>query len=178
MATQSAERLHALDAVRGGALLLGIVVHLSMSFWPIPFWPIRDNAPSSELLTMFGVLHIFRMSLFFVIAGFFARLVLEKRGARGFVADTEAGRNHLRHLVERGAVPHAVEKVGHAECRGDQRIDQDPDGAEQGDDAERDRGVALLALDDAVGGDHRRGAADRAADAEQEPHLFGQPQAA
>ena len=87
MKTQNIERLHALDAVRGGALLLGIVVHLSMSFWPIPLWPIRDNDPSSALLTSFGVIHIFRMSLFFVIAGFFARLLLEKRGPRGFVAD-------------------------------------------------------------------------------------------
>ena len=70
MKTQSIERLHALDAVRGGALLLGIVVHLSMSFWPIPLWPIRDNDPSGVLLTSFGVIHIFRMSLFFVIAGY------------------------------------------------------------------------------------------------------------
>ena len=87
MTTQNTERLHALDAVRGGALLLGIIVHMSMSFWPIPLWPIRDIDPSSALLTSFGVMHIFRMSLFFMIAGFFARLLLEKRGARGFVAD-------------------------------------------------------------------------------------------
>jgi glucans biosynthesis protein C len=87
MTTQNTERLHALDAVRGGALLLGIIVHLSMSFWPIPLWPIRDIDPSSALLTSFGVIHIFRMSLFFVIAGFFARLLMEKRGPRGFVAD-------------------------------------------------------------------------------------------
>ena len=87
MTLPSTERLHALDAVRGGALLLGIIGHLSMSFWPIPFWPIRDNDPTSFLLTSFGVAHIFRMSLFFVIAGFFARLVLEKKGPRGFLAD-------------------------------------------------------------------------------------------
>jgi peptidoglycan/LPS O-acetylase OafA/YrhL len=87
MTPENNERLHALDAVRGGALLLGIVVHMSMSFWPIPLWPIRDNDPSSALLVSFGVIHIFRMSLFFVIAGFFARLLLEKRGPRGFVAD-------------------------------------------------------------------------------------------
>jgi peptidoglycan/LPS O-acetylase OafA/YrhL len=87
MTPQNSKRLHALDAVRGGALLLGVVGHLSMSFWPIPFWPIRDSEQSSGLLTSFGVMHIFRMSLFFIIAGFFARLLLEKRGARGFVAD-------------------------------------------------------------------------------------------
>ena len=40
---QNSERLHALDAVRGGALLLGVVGHMSMSFWPIPFWPIRED---------------------------------------------------------------------------------------------------------------------------------------
>jgi glucans biosynthesis protein C len=83
----STERLHALDAVRGGALLLGVVGHASMSFWPIPFWPIRDNDPSTVLLTGFFVMHIFRMSLFFMIAGFFARLLFEKRGARGFLVD-------------------------------------------------------------------------------------------
>jgi glucan biosynthesis protein C len=87
MTTQNNQRLHALDAVRGGALLLGVVGHMSMSFWPIPFWPIRDADPSSALLTSFGVTHIFRMSLFFMIAGFFGRLLLEKRGARGFVTD-------------------------------------------------------------------------------------------
>ncbi len=87
MTTQITERLHALDAVRGGALLLGIIVHMSMSFWPIPLWPIRDNDPSGVLLTSFGVIHIFRMSLFFVIAGFFARLLYERRGPRAFVAD-------------------------------------------------------------------------------------------
>ena len=35
----------------------------------------------------FFLLHIFRMSLFFFIAGLFARLSLEKRGTRGFVID-------------------------------------------------------------------------------------------
>ena len=43
MTTQNTERLHALDAVRGGALLLGIIVHMSMSFWPIPLWPIVNR---------------------------------------------------------------------------------------------------------------------------------------
>lgn len=87
MTLPNTERFHALDALRGGALLLGIVVHASMSFWPIPFWPIRDNDPSSAVLSGFFVLHIFRMSVFFMIAGFFARLLFEKRRVRGFVAD-------------------------------------------------------------------------------------------
>src|SRR5690606_41208149 len=87
MSSQVTDRLHALDAVRGGALLLGIVVHLSMSFWPMPFWPIRDSDPTPVLSTTFLVLHIFRMSLFFLIAGFFAHLLFHKRGPAGFIKD-------------------------------------------------------------------------------------------
>jgi peptidoglycan/LPS O-acetylase OafA/YrhL len=87
MSSNAAERFHALDAVRGGALLLGIAVHLSMSFWPIPLWPIRDSDPSQELLASFFVMHIFRMALFFTIAGFFARLMFKKRGPLGFIKD-------------------------------------------------------------------------------------------
>jgi peptidoglycan/LPS O-acetylase OafA/YrhL len=87
MKLQNAERLHALDAVRAGALLLGVVLHASMSFWPLPLWPIRDNDPSSVLASSSLVVHIFRMSLFYMIAGFFARLLFEKRGPLGFVAD-------------------------------------------------------------------------------------------
>jgi hypothetical protein len=41
------ERLHALDAVRGFALLLGIVLHATMSFVPTShrFWIIQENFP-------------------------------------------------------------------------------------------------------------------------------------
>jgi peptidoglycan/LPS O-acetylase OafA/YrhL len=79
------ERLHALDAVRAGALLLGVAFHASMSFLPGPqIWVVRD-APSEALGIFFFVAHLFRMTAFFVIAGFFGRLLLERRGVRGFV---------------------------------------------------------------------------------------------
>ena len=35
----------------------------------------------------FYVLHIFRMTVFFVLAGFFARMLLERRGVGGFIAN-------------------------------------------------------------------------------------------
>jgi peptidoglycan/LPS O-acetylase OafA/YrhL len=81
------QRFHALDAVRGFALLLGIAGHVTMSFFPIPLWPIRDADPAAPLMTAFFVQHIFRMSLFFAIAGFFAHMLLHKRGFSGFVRD-------------------------------------------------------------------------------------------
>ncbi|HMN44551.1 MAG TPA: acyltransferase family protein [Povalibacter sp.] len=84
------ERLHALDAVRAGALLLGIVLHGTMSFMPSLTtlgWPIADHSPSEFLQAAFYIIHIFRMTAFFVVAGFFAHLVFHRRGARGFARD-------------------------------------------------------------------------------------------
>ncbi len=84
---QSSERLHALDAVRGFALLLGVAFHAALSFmpnWPPGLWAATDNSPSPFLADAAFVTHIFRMSLFFFIAGFFARVMHNKLGARGF----------------------------------------------------------------------------------------------
>lgn len=83
-------RLHALDAVRGIALLLGLVLHGSMSFWPglaAANYPMLDNSPSLFLQILFYVLHMFRMAVFFVIAGFFAHLLLNRKGSREFIRD-------------------------------------------------------------------------------------------
>ena len=79
------DRLHALDAVRAGALLLGIVLHATMSFFFVV--PARDVSQSTTLAVTFFVIHTFRMTLFFVIAGFFGRLLLQRRGVRAFVKD-------------------------------------------------------------------------------------------
>lgn len=78
-------RLHALDAVRGSALLLGLVLHSTMSFiFPIP---VADSSPSTTLAVIFYVIHIFRMAVFYFIAGFFAHMVFHRRGFREFVRD-------------------------------------------------------------------------------------------
>jgi glucan biosynthesis protein C len=91
MADTSNERLHALDAVRGFALIAGIVFHATVSFLPgpkgAPLWIVTDSQPSVALGVVFHVLHIFRMTTFFLIAGFFAHLTFHRRGAKGFIAD-------------------------------------------------------------------------------------------
>ncbi|HEV8441828.1 MAG TPA: ATP-binding cassette domain-containing protein [Steroidobacteraceae bacterium] len=87
MNTPDTQRLHALDAVRGFALLLGVAFHATMSFLPgLPpgIWSMVDNSPSQSLSDAGFVAHIFRMSLFFFIAGFFGRMLFHKLGARGF----------------------------------------------------------------------------------------------
>jgi glucans biosynthesis protein C len=91
MADNGAERLHALDAVRGFAMIAGIFFHASGSFPPtpsgVPIWTVMDNQRSVALAVLFHVLHIFRMTTFFFIAGYFAHLTFHCRGARAFIVD-------------------------------------------------------------------------------------------
>ena len=88
-------RFHSLDAVRAWALLAGIVLHATMAHLP-GFahlrWPISDNSTSYTLGMTFFVIHIFRMSLFFIVAGFFARFLHQRLGAWGLV------KNRLRRI--------------------------------------------------------------------------------
>jgi len=96
VSTTHSERLHGLDAVRGFALLAGVVLHATLSFLPgfgAVGWPIIDNSPSATLGLTFHVIHIFRMTMFFVVAGFFGRLLLQRDGVRGFV------RNRAKRIV-------------------------------------------------------------------------------
>jgi len=82
------DRLHGLDAVRGYALLIGIVFHATASFLPGPqIWPVVDVHRSLTLAGVFYVSHIFRMTTFFLIAGFFAHMMVEKRGVAAFIKD-------------------------------------------------------------------------------------------
>jgi glucans biosynthesis protein C len=86
-------RIHSLDGVRAFALLLGVVFHAAESFEPgaIYYWAIGDNAPSVVLELFRYACHSFRLELFFLIAGFFAHLLWQKRGVTGFVRN-RAGR--------------------------------------------------------------------------------------
>ena len=90
MSVHTTERLHALDAVRGFALIAGVVLHATMSFLPgfgAQGWPLTDNSSSVALGVTFYVIHIFRMTTFFVIAGFFGRVLLHRGGVRAFVSN-------------------------------------------------------------------------------------------
>jgi glucan biosynthesis protein C len=85
--TAEAGRYGALDAVRAGALMLGVALHATMAYTDPPFWIVQDAQRDNGFWIGFFVIHIFRMSLFFMLAGFFARLVFHKYGVKGFVAN-------------------------------------------------------------------------------------------
>ena len=73
-------RYHGLDALRGMAMLLGIVLHAALPYMPNveEFWP-TDESSSPIINTIFQFIHIWRMPLFFILAGFFANLIISKK---------------------------------------------------------------------------------------------------
>ena len=95
----SPQRVHALDALRGVAMLLGVALHAAVSYMqgrvPELLWPIFDSTHSVWFDAFFWWLHAFRLPLFFLIAGFFSRLVRESHGSQGY----------LRHRTQRLLIP-------------------------------------------------------------------------
>ena len=84
--SRGTERYHALDALRAFALLLGVVFHAAESFEAgHTDWAIVDPSPSTILHLFRHASHSFRLEIFFLIAGFFARLVYHRRGWREFM---------------------------------------------------------------------------------------------
>src|SRR4030095_1795928 len=82
------ERYHSLDALRAFALLLGVVFHsILTNVLPPGIWAVGTTAPATPLLWFTYYTHCFRMEAFFLLAGFFAQRVMEKRGAAAFLRD-------------------------------------------------------------------------------------------
>ena len=85
------ERYHGLDGLRGLAMLLGIVLHASLPYFSRLLdiervWP-ADDDQSLLLYAVFDLIHVWRMPVFFLLAGFFAHLVLERRAEAAFARD-------------------------------------------------------------------------------------------
>ena len=79
------DRLHYMDSLRAVAMFLGLVIHAAIIFaqWRIP--PFRSHPEASIFLHyIVELIHVFRMELFFLVAGFFAVLLCQKRGAMEF----------------------------------------------------------------------------------------------
>lgn len=79
------DRLHYMDSLRAFAMFLGLVLHAALVFaeWNMP--PFRSHVePSLFLQYICELIHVFRMELFFLVAGFFAVLLCQKRGTLGF----------------------------------------------------------------------------------------------
>jgi fucose 4-O-acetylase-like acetyltransferase len=93
------DRLHALDNLRAIMMWLGIVIHVSVNHLTGKMlMPWRDDATSQLADVLVGVIHVFRMPLFLMLAGFFVALLVQRHGAAQM----------LRHRMRRVALPFVV----------------------------------------------------------------------
>ncbi len=83
-------RLHGLDVLRGVAMILGIVLHGTIAYkagYHHGEWAF-DKANTSWFFDwLFLMINSFRMQLFFLLAGFFAALLIYKRGIKEFAVN-------------------------------------------------------------------------------------------
>ena len=84
-ASAAQDRLHYMDHLRALAMLAGVFFHAALAYSPLMsgFWPLADRQSSAWVDGVVWGLHLVRMPLFFLVAGFFAAWVVERRGQGG-----------------------------------------------------------------------------------------------
>ena len=77
-------RNYSLDALRAIMMLLRIVVHAAATYTCTKIfpWPIKDTETSFFYDYLVLSIHSFRMPVFFVLSGFFAALLYDKKGTK------------------------------------------------------------------------------------------------
>ncbi|OEK04372.1 acyltransferase family protein [Roseivirga misakiensis] len=85
--TLKAQRLHAMDALRAIMMLLGVILHTTeiYSLGDDPYWPKDPTSSHRSMNFIFGIIHIFRMPIFFMIAGFFGALLYFEKGPQAML---------------------------------------------------------------------------------------------
>ena len=85
------QRYHNLDFLRAFAMLMGLVINAPMLFWVPDFakvFGIDNIAPAEEWVNVIGrFISSWRMPVFFLLSGFFAILVIERKGTSQFLRD-------------------------------------------------------------------------------------------
>jgi glucan biosynthesis protein C len=83
------ERYHGLDFVRAMAMLLGLVLHVCIFFMPTGnyMWVAGEYSGDPVNRGLLSFIHYFRMELFFLMAGFFAELVIFRKGFASLIKD-------------------------------------------------------------------------------------------
>ncbi|MEP2669774.1 MAG: acyltransferase family protein [Cyclobacteriaceae bacterium] len=82
-------RLHSLDSLRAIMMLLGLVLHSSESYniGDNDIWP-RDPMSTHIFLNYLNsLIHVFRMPVFFMVAGFFGALLFYERGSKPMITN-------------------------------------------------------------------------------------------
>ena len=77
--TSAKRREHYWDSLRALLMLLGIPYHVALSYRPGEQWIVRSDEGFAGAAELAQIIHLFRMPAFFVIAGYFAALLLARR---------------------------------------------------------------------------------------------------
>ncbi len=91
--TATPSRYHALDSLRAAMMFLGIYLHVVVAYSPSGGWPLKLSPLTTKLDFTVGLIHIFRMPLFYAMAGFFTALLYERYGLR------RAAENRFQRIV-------------------------------------------------------------------------------
>ena len=83
----ASQRLHYLDNLRAVAMLLGVYLHAALAYAhpSQSVWLATDTRSSVVVDASVWFIHLFRMALFFLLSGYFAELVLKRKGLRSFL---------------------------------------------------------------------------------------------
>ncbi len=79
-------RIHAFDNLRATMMLLGIVIHASLTYGIQTYdeeWPIKDPHTTHYFFDFIALfIHAFRMQVFFLISGFFGAMLYKEKGVK------------------------------------------------------------------------------------------------
>jgi len=83
------QRYHYLDNLRALAMIAGVLFHAALAYSSMlhGLWLSADSQQSAAVDVVGFFTHLFRMPLFFLIAGFFAAYLVATRGMKGFMVN-------------------------------------------------------------------------------------------
>lgn len=81
------ERIHHLDNLRALAMMLGVYLHGALAYAKPSqlFWLATDRSGSVVIDASFLWIHLFRMSLFFLLSGYSSKLMVKRKGLKHFL---------------------------------------------------------------------------------------------
>ena len=80
-------RIHWLDGLRSSLMLLGVVLHAAYPYSRGASWLVRDPQRNQFFQYLTSSIHLFRMPAFFLVAGFFATLLLRRSSPTEFLCE-------------------------------------------------------------------------------------------
>ena len=87
VASGDSVRIHYLDNLRALAMLLGVYLHGALAYAEPSrsVWIATNPQGNVAIDASIWWIHLFRMSLFFLLSGYFAKLMIQRKGLKPFL---------------------------------------------------------------------------------------------